>query len=114
MRRDGVARCAEPPAVLGEPGVADQGVVTRAVLGIVGADVRDGALAEQICEACVAGLDVNGAALSILPRAPARQTLWATAPTAELLEDLQFTLNEGACLEAAAAGAPRLVHELGG
>jgi hypothetical protein len=98
--------------VLGEPGVADQGVVTRAVLGIVAADVRDTALAEQICRACVGGLDVNGAALSILTRAPARQTLWATDPTAELLEDLQFTLNEGACMEAAATGAPVLVPDL--
>jgi hypothetical protein len=82
------------------------------MLGIVAADVRGSALAEQICRACVGGLDVNGAALSILTRAPARLTLWATDPTAELLEDLQFTLNEGACMEAAATGAPVLVPDL--
>jgi hypothetical protein len=38
--------------------------------------------------------------------------LWATDPTAEMLEDLQFTLNEGACMEAAATGAPVLVPDL--
>jgi len=92
--------------------MAEQGVVTRAVLGIVTADARDSALAEQICRACVDGLDVNGASLSILTRAAARQTLWATDPTAELIEDLQFTLNEGACMEAAATGSPVLVPDV--
>ena len=41
--------------------VADQGVVTRALLGIVARGGREHALAEQICRACVAGLDVDGA-----------------------------------------------------
>jgi hypothetical protein len=92
--------------------VADQGLVTRALLGIVARGGREHALAEQICRACVAGLDVDGAALSLLTRSSARETLWATDPTAELLEDLQFTLNEGACMEAAATGAPVSVPDL--
>jgi hypothetical protein len=92
--------------------VADQGVVTRALLGIVARGGREHALAEQICRACVAGLGVDGAALSLLTRSSARETLWATDPTAELLEDLQFTLNEGACMEAAATGAPVSVPDL--
>jgi hypothetical protein len=62
----------------------------------------------------VNGLDVDGAALSLLTRSPARETLWATDPTAELLEDLQFTLDEGACMEAAATGSPVLVPDLSG
>ena len=41
-----------------------------------------------------------------------RETLWATDPVAELLEDLQFTLNEGACMEAATTGNPVLVPDL--
>jgi hypothetical protein len=36
-----------------------------------------------------------------LTTSPGRQTLAVTDQTAELLEDLQFTLNEGACREAA-------------
>jgi hypothetical protein len=39
-------------------------------------------------------------------------TLWATDLTAELLEDLQFTLNEGACMEAATTGNPVLIPDL--
>ena len=33
-------------------------------------------------------------------------------PTAYLLEDLQFTLNEGACMQAAHSGRPVLVPDL--
>jgi hypothetical protein len=86
--------------------------VTRALLSIAGNDVRDRVLAEQICRACVAGLDVHGAAISLLTGSPSRETLWASDPTAEMLEDLQFTLNEGACMQAASTGSPVLVPNL--
>jgi len=86
--------------------------VTRALLGMTRHDVQDRALAEQICRACVDGLDVHGAAISLLTGSPSRETLWASDPTAELLEDLQFTLNEGACMQAASTGSPVLVPNL--
>ncbi|MDT0353213.1 GAF and ANTAR domain-containing protein [Pseudonocardia charpentierae] len=74
--------------------------------------MRDRQLAEQICRACVDGLDVHGAAISLLTGSPSRETLWASDPTADLLEDLQFTLNEGACMQAASTGSPVLVANL--
>jgi hypothetical protein len=92
--------------------VAEQGLVTQALLDITRHDVRDQVLAEQICRACVEGLDVHGAAISLLTGSPSRETLWASDPTAELLEDLQFTLNEGACMQAASTGSPVLVPNL--
>jgi hypothetical protein len=92
--------------------VTEQGVVTRALLSLVPAGVRERTVAEQLCRACVNGLDVHGAALSLLTGSPSRETLWATDPTAELLEELQFSLNEGACMEAAASGFPVLVPDL--
>ena len=92
--------------------MADLGVVTKALLAIARDTVDDRVLAMRICRACVDGLDVDGAAISLLTAAAARQTLAATDATAELLEDLQFTLNEGACMEAAATGAPVLVPDL--
>ena len=95
--------------------VGDLGTVTRALLGLA----RDGLghaddrkLAAGIVRACVAGLDVDGAALSVLTGTDARHTLWASDPMADLLEDLQFTLNEGACMQAAATGTPVLVADL--
>ena len=43
---------------------------------------------------------------------PHRETLYATDPTADRLEDLQFALGEGACIEAAVSGRPVLVSDL--
>ena len=92
--------------------MADLGVVTKALLAIARDTIDDRALAMRICRACVDGLDVDGAAISLLTAGAARQTLAATDATAELLEDLQFTFNEGACMEAARTGNPVLVGDL--
>ena len=86
--------------------------MTKALLAIARGTSDDRVLATRICRACVEGLDVDGAAISLLTARPARQTLAATDETAELLEDLQFTLNEGACMEAARTGNPVLVADL--
>jgi ANTAR domain/GAF domain len=92
--------------------VAELGAVTRALLAIARGKEDDAALASRICAACVGGLDVDGAAISVLTTTDARQTLAATDVTAELLEELQFSFNEGACIEAATTGAPVLVPDL--
>ena len=92
--------------------MAELGTVTRALLagGDDGVDAH--AVAERICRACVAGLDVDGAVISVLTATVSRETLWATDPTAQLLEELQFTLNEGACIQAATTGTPVLVADV--
>jgi len=92
--------------------VHELGSVTRALLQLERDGGDDRGLACRICHACLDGLDVDGAAISLLTASTSRQTLWATDPIAELLEDLQFTLNEGACMEAAATGSPVLVPDL--
>lgn len=89
----------------------EQGAATRAVLAI-DRHGTEAAVAERICRACMAGLDVDGAVLSLLTATVSRVTLWASDPTAELIEELQFSLNEGACMEAAATGRPVLVPDL--
>jgi hypothetical protein len=92
--------------------VAERGTVTRALLNFKPGQVDDRGLAGRICHACVDGLDIDGAAISLLTASVSRETLWATDPIAELLEDLQFTLNEGACMQAAGSrsvgGSPPL------
>ena len=92
--------------------VAEFGVVTRALLAIARDGVDDRGLALRICRACVDGLGVDGAALSLLTASVARQTLAATDETGDLLEDLQFTFNEGPCMQAARTGRPVLVADL--
>lgn len=92
--------------------MGELGAVTRALLDMVRDGTDDRELAARICHACMDGLDIDGAAMSLLTGTSARQTLWATDRTAELLEDLQFTLTEGACMEAAATGNPVFVADL--
>lgn len=92
--------------------MVEVGAVTRAVLAILADGSDERSLAERVCAACVEGLDIDGAGLSVLTATVARETLWATSEVAELLEDLQFTLNEGPCMEAAATGSPVLVSDL--
>jgi GAF domain-containing protein/ANTAR domain-containing protein len=92
--------------------VAELGAVTRVVLGLVRDGSDEKVLAGRICRACVDGLDVDGAAISLLTASESRETLWATDPVAERLEELQFTLNEGACMEAANSGNPVLVGDV--
>ena len=92
--------------------MAEPGGVTRALLAIA-RDLRDDrALAERICRACVVGLDIDGAAISLHTASTLRETLFATDATADLLEDLQFSLGEGACIEAAVTGRPVLVPDM--
>lgn len=92
--------------------MAESGAVTRALLGIARTRIDERELAERICRECVRGLAVDGAALSLLTGTDSRVTLATTDPIADLLEELQFTFNEGVCMEAAATGRPVLVPDL--
>jgi len=92
--------------------MAELGTVTRALLAGGDDGLDEHAVAERICRACVAGLDVDGAVISVLTATVSRETLWATDPTAQLLEELQFTLNEGACIQAATSGTPVLIADM--
>lgn len=87
-------------------------MVTRALLNIARTLRDDQVLAEQICRACVDGLDIDGAAISLLTASDLRETLYASDVTADLLEDLQFSLGEGACIDAATSGRPVLAPDI--
>ncbi|MDN5855110.1 MAG: GAF and ANTAR domain-containing protein [Actinomycetia bacterium] len=88
------------------------GEVTRALLAIARGSGPGRDLAAMICAACVDGLDVDGAAISLWTATQARETLHATDEVAQHLEDLQFTLGEGACIQAASTGRPVLVSDM--
>ena len=92
--------------------MAELGGVTRVLRATI-RDLRDDrALAEQICRACVTGLDIDGAAISLHTASTLRETLFATDASADLLEELQFSLGEGACIEASRTGRPVLVPDM--
>lgn len=92
--------------------MAELGVVTRALLNIARTLRDDRVLADRICQACVEGLSVDGAAISLMTASTLRETLYASDATVDLLEDLQFSLGEGPCVDAASSGRPVLVPDL--
>lgn len=92
--------------------MAEPGAVSRAMRAIARDISDERGLAEQICRACMSGLDVDGAAISLLTASTLRETLFASDATADLLEELQFTLGEGVCMDAARSGRPVLVPDM--
>lgn len=82
--------------------------LTAALDGVTG--VR--AVAERLCAACVELLDVDGAALSVIYEGTLSRSVGASSPLSSELDELQFTLGEGPCLESAAGSVPVLVPDL--
>jgi GAF domain/ANTAR domain len=72
----------------------------------------DGAAVQQICQVCVTALPVTGAAVSMMTDADHRVMVWATDEIAADLEELQFSLGEGPCVEGFTARRPVLVADL--
>ena len=54
---------------------------------------------DHLCRACVEELDVTGAGLALLVGGHHRGTLGVSSAHAARVEELQFTLGEGPCLE---------------
>jgi hypothetical protein len=98
--------------VVGVVQMPELGAVTRALLAIARDTKDDRAVAGEICRACVEGFDIDGAAISLLTADPSRETVVASDATADLLEDLQFSLGEGACIDAAVSRRPVLVADM--
>lgn len=78
-----------------------------AVRGQRGTDAAD-----RICDACVALLGVEAAAISLVYDGTNIGTLGASSPSARTYDELQFTLGEGPCLDSVARRAPVVVGDL--
>jgi hypothetical protein len=66
----------------------------------------------RICELCVHTLAVTGAGIAMVTAAGHRGVVCATDGVSSMIEDLQLTLGEGPCVDAAAGGTPVLVPDL--
>lgn len=86
---------------------------TQRMPGAVGEGLDRSALSERICAASVSVLPVAGAAITVVAAAGHRGTVAASDETAARVEELQFTLGEGPCVDAFATGAPVLVSDFG-
>jgi hypothetical protein len=78
------------------------------------ADAADGSLAgpQRICQLCVDTLSVSGAGISMVTHQGNRGVVCATDEVSSRIEDLQFTLGEGPCVDAVVNGAPILIADL--
>ncbi len=70
------------------------------------------AAADRLCSACVALLDVDAAAISLVFDGAATGTLGGSSEPARNYDELQFTLGEGPCIDAVTRRTPVLVADL--
>jgi hypothetical protein len=85
--------------------------IQEQLLAAVG-DRRGAAAADRLCEACVALFSVDAAAISLVFDGANTGTLGASSAPARVLDELQFTLGEGPCLDSVRHRAPVLVIDL--
>jgi hypothetical protein len=69
--------------------------------------------ADQLCQACVDLLEVDGASISLTHEGSTRGTFGSSGDFSRRLDELQFTFGEGPCLDSVQVGAPILVSDLG-
>lgn len=93
--------------------VVEPGAVIKALLTVTRDSADERVLAAQICRACLQGLDIDGASMSLLTASvAARETLFASDAVATLLEELEFSLGEGPCMQAATTGRAVMIADL--
>ena len=68
--------------------------------------------ADLLCSACVELLEVDGASVSLTHRGSTQGTFGSSGEMSRQLDELQFTLGEGPCLDAVRQGRPVLVADL--
>jgi hypothetical protein len=67
-----------------------------------------------ICDAVTRLAGVDGAAVAVFAPARLRELVYATDAVAQQIDDLQFTLGEGPCLDAYRSASPQLCQRLDG
>ena len=66
----------------------------------------------RICQLCVDTLGMTGAGISLVTAIGNRGAVCSTDDVAARIEELQFELGEGPCVDAVSSGAPVLVPDL--
>ncbi|GAA2724658.1 GAF and ANTAR domain-containing protein [Cellulomonas aerilata] len=68
--------------------------------------------ADRLCRACVDLLDVDGASISVADQGTTRGTFGSSSELSRRMDEYQFTLGEGPCLDAVRDGVPVMVADL--
>ncbi|CAN5137731.1 GAF domain-containing protein [soil metagenome] len=83
------------------------------ILAAVAGDVSAATtLPQRLVDACTGALPVSGAGIALMTDAGPAGTVAVTDPRASLMEDLQFTLGEGPCVDSSLWGRPVLQPDL--
>jgi len=86
---------------------------TTEILSRVTAEGRDAySLPERLCFDCAAALPVDGAGMALMNDAGHQGVIAATDQRAKEMEDLQFLLGEGPCVDASSQRRPVLQPDL--
>ncbi|MBL7502565.1 GAF and ANTAR domain-containing protein [Frankia sp. CNm7] len=93
--------------------MSDPGRLRRELRALL-AHGSDALALDRLCAGAVSALPVDGAAISLTTDAGGRGYTGASDPVSAHLDDLQFTLGEGPCWDAARHGHPVLVGDLTG
>ncbi len=88
----------------------DQARLSLALAAAAADSGPDAALA--VCEACVAWLPMTGASITMMDGAQGQEPVCATGPGAARIDELQFTLGDGPCVESFATGRAVLVADI--
>ena len=111
----GLARFSGAAAATGEwvLGMTTENERSEFDQGLTAALAEGGAWAAQhICELCVNALPVTGAAITAMTSPDHQSPVWATDAVAQRIDELQFRLAEGPCVEAFTSGVPVLVTDI--
>ncbi len=85
----------------------------RSQLGaVVGRGSRGASSADRLCHACVDLLEVDGAALSFIHAGGAQGTVGSSGEVSRRIDELQFTLAEGPCLDSVRQASAVLVPDI--
>lgn len=68
--------------------------------------------AERVCQLCVGTLPVDGGGISVTTQNGQLATVCATDDVAARIEELQFVLGEGPCVDVVMTGSPLLVSDV--
>jgi hypothetical protein len=105
----------------GEPGLLPARTMTdreSVIRGLVAAQpARTGGLVDHlrcVCQAAAGALAASGTGISVLTDGGTRGVYAASDPLSEHVEELQFLLGEGPCLDAFAGRRPVLIADLAG
>jgi hypothetical protein len=90
--------------------MVDQVRLSRALTEAVGAGGPGAALA--VCRACVAWLPMTGAAITMMAGTDRQEPVCATDDASARIDELQFSLGDGPCVEAHRSGRAVLVADI--